>query len=351
MPDRVFAVLMAGGSGTRFWPLSRRRRPKQVLPLAGGRPLIRAALDRLAGLVPPERVLVVTGADQVAALREALPEVPAEGFVAEPAPRNTAPCLGLAAGLALARDPDALVLALAADHLLEPAEAFREAARRALARADGAGTLLTFGLQPTHPATGYGYLLLGEATAPGIHRVERFVEKPDRATAERFLAAGGYRWNSGMFAFRADAFLAETARHLPEVAAGLAAIRAAPARLGEVFPRLPAISVDYGIMERTDLAEAVLADFAWDDVGSYEALARLMAADAAGNRARGDVVALDCSDVVAVAGPGHVVAALGVRDLVVVAEGDVTLVCPRARAEEVRRLVEELRRRGREDIL
>jgi mannose-1-phosphate guanylyltransferase len=351
MDDRTFAVLMAGGSGTRFWPLSRRRRPKQVLPFADGVPLARAAFDRVEGLAPPERVLVVTGADQVEALRELLPGIPASGFLVEPAPRNTAPCLALAAAVARERCPGAVLLNLPADHVIGPAEAFRETAARALARADAAGTLVTFGIAPVRPATGYGWIRLGDETAPGIHRVSRFTEKPDAPTAARFLADGGYRWNGGLFAWRADAFLGEVRRFLPALAEGIDAIAADPARLADVFPTLPEISVDFAVMERTDRAEVCLADFRWDDVGSLEALARLIPADGAGNHPIGTHLDLDGGDHVVVAPPAHLVATLGVRGLVVVTTGDVTLVCPRDRAEEVGRLVKELRRRGREDLL
>jgi mannose-1-phosphate guanylyltransferase len=349
--DRTFAVLMAGGSGTRFWPLSRRRRPKQVLPFAGGVPLARAAFERVRGLVPPERVLVVTGADQVAALREILPEIPPDGFLVEPAPRNTAPCLGLAAVEAERRRPGALLLNLPADHVIEPVETFRETARRALARADAAGALVTFGIAPTRPATGYGWIRLGPETAPGVHAVARFTEKPDAATAEGFLADGGYRWNGGLFAWRADAFLGEVRTHLPALAEGLDALTADPARLGGIFPGLPEISVDFAVMERTSRAEVCLADFRWDDVGSLEALARLLPPDGTGNHGIGALLTLDGGSNVVVAPPGHLVAGIGVHDLVVIATPDVTLVCPRDRAEEVSRLVKELRRRGREDLL
>lgn len=349
LAGRTFAVLMAGGAGTRFWPLSRRSRPKQVLPLVAGEPLVGDTLRRLEGLVPPDRTLVVTGADQAGALREALPELPAGNFLLEPAPRNTAACLGWAAVETRRSDPDAVLLCLPADGVVRPPGAFREPARRALARADEAGSLLTFGVSPVRPATGYGYVLAGAEVGPGVRRVEEFVEKPDRETAERYLADGRYRWNSGMFAWRADALLGELAVHLPELAAGLSRIAADPGLLGEVFPALPAISVDYGVLERTARAEVVETAFEWDDLGSYEALARLLPADAAGNRASADLLALDSGGVLAFAPEGHLVATLGVRDLVVVSDRDVTLVVPRERAEEVRRIVEELHRTGRGD--
>jgi len=350
MREHTYIVLMAGGSGTRFWPLSRRTRPKQMLPIAGASPMIRETVDRLGGLVPPERVLVVTGADQADAIKEVLPEVPEANFLLEPAPRNTAPCLGLAAVTALQRDPEAVLLCLPADHVIRPAEAFRNALTLATRRADEAGTLLTFGIRPTRPATGYGYILAGAEAVPGVRAIDEFVEKPDEKTAKEYVKDGRYRWNSGMFAWRADAFLKEVAAHLPVLSTGLAEIRDDPERLGRVFPTLPSISVDYGIMERTRRAEVVDAEFAWDDVGSFEALSRLIPADQDGNHIRGDAVVLDGSGLVVVSPRGRTVGALGVSDLVIVATDDVVLVCPRDRAEDVKLLVARLAETGRENL-
>ncbi|MEN8148423.1 MAG: sugar phosphate nucleotidyltransferase [Planctomycetota bacterium] len=350
MIDRTFVALMAGGSGTRFWPLSRRARPKQVLPIAEPVPMIRATVDRLGDLVTPERILVVTGADQADALAAALPEVPRENLLLEPAARNTAPCLGFAAVVAAAREPDAVLLNLPADHVIRPAEAFRNAARAALTRADEAGALLTFGVLPTRPATGYGYIREDRETAPGIRTVAEFVEKPDRETAEGYLATGQYRWNSGMFAWRADAYLGEVATHLPDLATGLDRLQADPDAVAEVFPRLPSISVDYGIMEKTGHAEVVAADFEWDDVGSIESLARLLEPDADGNRSRTDLLALDSTDVIAVAPEGHLVAALGVAGIAVIVTEDATLVCRREDAQRVKEIVGRLGDLGREDL-
>jgi mannose-1-phosphate guanylyltransferase/mannose-6-phosphate isomerase len=350
MHDRTFAVLMAGGSGTRFWPLSRHSRPKQVLPIADDRPIIRATVERLEGLVPYENVLIVTGGEQITALRAALPGLPAVNFLLEPVGRNTAPCIGLGALTALTRDPEAVLLCLPADHVIRPEEAFRESCRLALARADSARTLLTFGVRPDRPTTAYGYIREGEPTVPGVRRVERFTEKPDRATAESYLAEGGYRWNSGMFAWRADVFLEELGRHELELLKGLTRISEDPSSITEAFPALPSISVDYAVMERTDRAEVVAADFSWDDVGSLDSLARLIPDDGTGNHAGGELLAVDSRGLITVAPRGHLVAAMGVEDLIVIVTHDATLVCPRDRAEEVRALVQRLTPSGREDL-
>lgn len=351
MNEHIFVVLMAGGSGTRFWPLSRRARPKQVLSIVEDQPMIRGTVERLGPLAEPSRVLVVTGADQAEAIRLVLPEIPPRNVLCEPTPRNTAPCLGLAAAVAHERDPDAVLLCLPADHFIWPVSDFRDAARRALERANDGRTLVTFGVRPTRPATGYGYIREGSEMAPGIRRVAEFVEKPDRATAEGYFASGQYRWNSGMFAWRADVFLEETAAHLPDVKRGLDRIREDADCLAEVFPTLPSISVDYGIMEQTDRAEVIAADFDWDDVGSFGAIERLVDADDAGNRARGDLLAIDASRVTAIAPAGHLVAAIGVEDLVVVVTDDATLVCRRKDAERVKLMVAELKKRGRTELL
>jgi len=253
--------------------------------------------------------------------------------------------------VAASRDSNAVLLNLPADHVIRPAEEFRDTVRRALARADDAATLLTFGIRPTRPATGYGYIRENQEVAPGIHRVASFVEKPDRATAAEYVATGQYRWNSGMFAWRADTFLGEVAAHLPDLASGLDRLRDDPDSLAEVFPRLPAISVDYGVMEKTDRAEVVAADFTWDDVGSFEALGRILDADDAGNRARGDLLALSAKNVIAVAPKGHLVAALGVRDIAVLVTEDATLVCRREDAQRVKEIVALLSDQGREGLL
>jgi mannose-1-phosphate guanylyltransferase len=355
----IHAVIMAGGVGTRFWPRSRRSRPKQFLRIGGDRPMIEETRRRLEGLVPPERTLVVTSASQVDLVREACPDLPEAGILAEPRGRNTAPCIALAALRVVGEDPDGLLLCLPADHVIRPAETFREAAAAVLARADEARSLLTFGIPPSFPSTGFGYIECGERAAggePPVHRVARFVEKPDRATAERYVAAGTFLWNSGMFAWRADVILEEMRRHLPEVVEALegpareAGPRPSPA-LAAAYDALPGISIDYGIMEKAARVEVVPAPFSWDDVGSWRALERVHDADEDGNVARGRLLALDAAGVIAVAEGDHTIAAIGVEDLIVIHTEDVTLVCPKDRAEDVKRLVDGLKESGDERLL
>ncbi len=265
-------------------------------------------------------------------------------------PRNTAPCIGLAAAVAVERDPEAVLLCLPADHVIHPEEIFREACGKALRRALLDRTLVTFGITPRSAATGYGYIRRGEETAPGFFLVREFREKPDRERAEEYLAEGGYFWNSGMFAWRADVFLGETARFMPENAALLDAFRKTPGDLSSIFPRMESESVDYGIMEKTERAEVMPVSYEWDDVGSFEALARLIEADEEGNHARGGLLTLDSNGLITVAPEGHLVAAIGVDDLVIVATKDATLVCPRDRVQHVKRMVERLTEAGHEAL-
>lgn len=357
----LHAAVLAGGSGTRLWPAGTRALPKQFLPLLGDAPLLVQAVRRLDGLVPPERTLVITAAQHVDVVRELLPELPAANVFGEPSARNTAAACGLASHVVELRDPGATLAVLPADHVVEPAERLRDDLAAASERAAGAGSLLTLGLEPTRPATGYGWIRLGEVRAPAgkgrrVHAVERFLEKPDRATAQRLLEAGGHVWNLGMFVWRADRFLEELALHLPQVAAPLAREAHAldgggrAAALECAYRDALSISVDYGVFERSAHVECVPCDFAWDDLGSFEAVARHLAPDALGNRGVGAHLTLDAEDNVTWSHEGGLTALLGVHDLVVVHTPSVTLVAPRARAEEVRRLVAELGRKGLEEF-
>ena len=354
---QLHAAILAGGSGTRFWPVSVRGVPKQLLALTGGAPLLRQTYERLDGLVPPERVVVVTAARFADDVRRLLPELPAENVLGEPAARNTAPACALAAHWAARQSPDATLLVVPADHVVSPAEELRAKLLAAARRADAAGTLVTLGLEPTRAATGYGWIRVGPATACAddgatVHAVDRFVEKPDRARAEAFLAQGGHLWNLGMFAWRADAFLCALGRHLPEVASAFA--DAAPslggadqdAALARAFAAVPSISVDCGVLEREPGVEVVPCSFRWDDLGSFAALARNLPTDEHGNLSVGPVVARDSTGCVAWAAAGRMTALLGVDDLIVVHAHGVTLVAPRSRAEEVRRLVDALAAQG-----
>jgi mannose-1-phosphate guanylyltransferase len=356
MPN-VHAVILAGGSGTRFWPASRQQMPKQLLPLAGQAdvPLIAATLHRLSPLVPVERVWVSTGASLVTATAATLPSVPTTHLLAEPLARNTAPAIGWAAATIARQDPDALVAVLPADHAIADEDEFRRVLGTALQAAER-GWLTTVGIVPTRPETGYGYIEVGDAIAEGVNAAVRFVEKPNRERAEAYVAGGRHLWNAGMFFFQARAMRAAIAEHLPALAAGLDAIDAAArsgneaAVLAEVFPKLPSISIDHGVMEKAAKIAVVPGDFGWNDVGSWQATWEMSSRDAQGNALPEGSIAVDANnnlvrDLSATAGKKRW-ALVGVSDLVVVETDDAVLVIPRERAQDVRAVVDALRARG-----
>ena len=352
----LVAVVMAGGSGTRFWPLSRRARPKQLLPLTGDRSLLRLAVDRLAPLVPPARTLVVTGAEVAAAVRAELPELPSENILVEPCGRDTAACVGWATWRIAATEPNAVMLVVPADQVIPDGAELRRALLAAAATARAGGGLVTLALRPTRPETGFGYQELGETLdrqqGLEVRRVLRFVEKPSRERAEAMLATGAFRWNSGMFAWTVGAIRAEVRRSLPALAGGLDGLQAVPEGSAEflrVWQSLPAISVDFGVMERAAGVSAVLVDFAWSDVGSWPGLEEVLPADAQGVHL-GEVVAVDSESCILVS-DGPVLTAVGIRDLVVVATRDAVLVVPKEQAQRVKELVELLRAAGHDELL
>lgn len=352
--SQAFALILAGGGGTRLWPASRRSRPKQLLALGGAESLIAATFGRVSRVLGREQTLVVTAADQAAAIRCALPELPADNLVAEPAARNTGPAVGLGALAAAHRAGDDVRLAvIPSDAFIADEAEFGRVLTIALEHA--AEAMVTVGIKPTRPETGYGYLQRGALVRDGVYDVARFVEKPDAATAERYLAAGDFLWNSGMFFFTARRLFDEAAVHMPELAAILAEIRTSAdpvATANARYPATPKISIDYGIMEKASGIRVVPGDFGWNDVGSWSALADIRPKDGAGNVAIGDVVMSDVAGSVVVAEPGApLVGVVGVDGLVVVATKDAVLVVPKARAQEVRAVVEALATSRRHELL
>jgi mannose-1-phosphate guanylyltransferase len=356
----LHAVIMAGGSGTRFWPASRRHRPKQFLSLVSDRPLLRMTYERLVGLVPDERVWIATTAATAEATRDLLPELPPGNVIAEPVGRNTAACTGLAAALLQLGDPEATCIVLPADHLIGDDEAFRSAMAAGAALVTDEGGLLTFGVKPTRPETGYGYLEVGDEHRSidrwVIHRLRRFVEKPDLDRATNYLEGGAHLWNAGIFAWRAADLLGEMARQLPELASGLERIGSAwsagrgPDELATVYPDLPATSVDFGVMEGAERCWTMPVDFPWSDVGSWLAMADELPGDDGDNACSGRVRTLDAHDNVVVS-TGPVVSAVGVEGLVVVATPDAVLVVPKDQAQRVKEVVADLDEQGWDDVL
>jgi mannose-1-phosphate guanylyltransferase len=349
----LHAIIMAGGSGTRFWPKSRRDRPKQLLQLTGAATMLQQTVARIEPLVPPDRILIITGADQASATREQLPDLPSENVIAEPCPRDTAPCVGLAAGIVAHKDATGCMIVMPADHVIEPAEAFRATVKAAVSVIDDdPAALVTFGITPTRPETGYGYIERGTLveTREGIavHRVVQFREKPDRATAERFLAAGRFAWNSGIFVWRARTILDAIRSHRPKLAAGLDPILRAlgtPAydrKLAEQFPQLERVPIDKAVMEHAPNVKVLEVPYEWNDVDDWRALAALLERDSAGNGIQGHVIARDTTNSILVSDDGGLVATLGVDDLVVIHSGKATLVARKDQLDKLKALVEGL---------
>ena len=359
----LHAIVMAGGSGTRFWPASRAALPKQLLALAGPRTLLQDTIARLDGLVTPDRTLVVTAARLLDTARAQLPALPPESFVGEPCRRDTAPCVGLAALLVLRRDPDAVMAVMPSDHVIGPAERFRDALRQAVALVTARpGRLVTFGVRPTYPAEGFGYIQQGPALTVGpgeapAHAVARFKEKPPASVAAEYLAAGTYLWNAGIFVWRADTIVAALAARQPECLERLRAIVAAwdGPRAREVFDRefaaIRGISIDYAVLEHADDVAVVEAPFSWDDLGGWSAVARQRGADERGNTVVGRHLGIDTTGTIVQASAGHLVVTLGLDGMLVVHTPDATLVADRAHEEAVRKVVAELEQLGWNDVL
>lgn len=355
----LYAVILAGGSGTRFWPLSRRRRPKQLLELLGRGTLLERTVTRLKGAVPLERVYVFTSELLRPEVTRALPGLRREQVIAEPAARNTAPAIGLAAHELLRRDPEAVMAVLPSDHLIEKPQAFREVLRATCVWAATEGRSLTIGFRPTRPETGYGYIrrgrLAGRAAGQRIYQVKRFTEKPPYPTARRHLASGSYLWNGGMFVWRASTFLRNLELFKPGMARALEKIaRAGGVRarktLARLYPRLEKISVDYAVMEKAREVYVLPADLEWSDVGSWDVVHELSPRDREGNVRPAASLAYQSRRNLIIS-PRKFVVAVGVEDLVVVETDNALLVCARHRSQDVGKAVEELERRGLTDLL
>jgi len=351
MASSIYALILAGGSGERFWPLSRRNRPKQLLRLVSARTLLEETVARLEGLVPPERILILTNVEQEKAVRELLKRFPKENVIAEPAKRDTAAAVALGAGWVAARDHSATMLALPADHVIADRGAFQETMKTAAVAAEETGALVTIGIKPTWPCPGFGYIEQGEPVRLrgggkiAVHHVVRFREKPNVDLAESFLRKGNFRWNAGMFVWSVPTVLSEFNRHAPELADFISQVRS-PKDLDKIlrerFAKLPRISFDYAIMEKADRVLVVEASFDWDDVGSWQAVGRYFKKDDHGNVANSALTALDASDNIIFNDGETTIALLGVHNLIVVRTQDAVLICHRHQAERIKKLVAQL---------
>jgi mannose-1-phosphate guanylyltransferase len=353
----LHAMIMAGGGGTRFWPRSRERRPKQFLKLGGDRSLLQQAMDRVETLLPASNVWVITGAKYREETAAQLPNLPTAHIVGEPCGRDTAPCVGLGAALIAREDPDAVLVVTPADHVIEPVQEFRRAVQAAAQMAvENPRALVTFGIPPTFPSTGYGYIHRGPSVATrqgiGVCRVRSFTEKPVADLAERYLASGEYWWNSGIFVWRAAAVLEELRRQEPGLCAAVERIAAAwgtPDQervLHNEYEGLTRKSIDFAVMEKAREVLAVQAPYRWDDVGSWLALERMHPQDAAGNTVLATHAGLDTKNCVIVGDAGEVVATIGVENLLIIRDGDATLVANRAHEGTVKQLVDLLKTKG-----
>ena len=345
-------VIMAGGAGTRFWPASRSRFPKQFLRIAGERTMLRATVDRVQDAYPIDRIWVVTGAHHADHARGNLPELPDANILVEPAARNTAPCIAWATEVIRQRAPDARIAVLPADHHIGDVDGFNQALASAFEAASD--RIVLFGMVPDRPETGYGYIQRGpRAGGTGerpVHAVARFVEKPDAPTAAKYLASGDYLWNAGMFVFPASVMMSEIDALIPELGRGVRAC-VHEGRLDDVYPSLPSISIDYGIMERSARTAVIPSRFAWSDVGSWDAAMEIHTADEDGNVARGNATLIGTTSSYVQAEAGRAVAVVGLDDVIVVDTPDAVLVVRRGQSQTVKQVVEALRKKGQQELL
>ncbi len=356
----LHAVIMAGGSGTRFWPESRALRPKQLLQLVAERTMIQSTVDRIERLVPAERLLIVTSASLVDEIRAQLPELPPEAILGEPCRRDTAPCIGLAALEIVRRDPEGIMAVMPSDHVISPSDAFCEGIELAARLVEEAPQrIVTFGIRPTYPAESFGYIERGEPLAAAssagqsaIYRVRQFREKPKADVARQYLEAGTFYWNSGIFIWKAQTILAALDERQPEMMRHLRAISAAAgtpdfaATLEREFTAIRGISIDYAVMEHATDVAVVEAPFGWDDVGSWQAIARLQGQDAEGNTISAQHLGLRTKGTIVRGPDGHLIVTLGVEDLIVVHTPDATLVAKKHDEEAIRELVKLIAERG-----
>ena len=357
----LYAVIIAGGSGTRFWPRSRAKSPKQLLKIVGRRTMIEDTVGRFSTSIPANRIYVITNTAQAPCTRKILRKIPRRNIIAEPFGRDTAAAIALGAVIVNKRDPDALMTVLPADHIIRPREKFLNSIKAAARIAKNEDCLITFGIPPGSPATGYGYIHRGKRLAAvrglDVYAVREFREKPDRKTAERFLASGDYYWNSGIFLWRASVILQNMKKYLPGHFRALMKIKKALGTAGEKktiereYKNLRKISVDYAILEKARDVRVIAADYDWDDVGAWPSLENHLEQDKNGNTILGNFVGLNAKGSLVVGAKKHLLAAIDIENLVIVHTPDATLVCPRKSAQKVKQLVDLLKEKGMDGYL
>jgi mannose-1-phosphate guanylyltransferase len=362
MKSTLYAVIMAGGVGSRFWPRSRERTPKQVLEIVGSGTMIQNTVKRIESLVPIENVCIVTNRLQKELIAKQLPKIPDENILVEPVGRNTAPCIGLAAQWVFHKDPHAVMVVLPADHIIQNEKEFLIVLRRAIRAAEENEALVTIGIKPTHPETGFGYIQFDDSddqninVSEGIYRVKTFAEKPNIETAEKFLKSGDFVWNSGMFIWRASVILDEIERLLPELDVQLKKIASTVGTpqfnhaIEVAYGVLRGVSIDYGVMEKAKNVYVAKGDFGWSDVGSWDEVIRLTPVNGDGNTMRGNVIVKDAISNYIDAG-NKMIAIVGAEDLIVISTDDAILICKKGHSQDVKEIVDYLRRKQMNDFL
>lgn len=353
----LFAVIMAGGVGSRFWPRSKERKPKQLIRIFGGNTMIQDTVYRLDGLVKKENIIIITNKIQKMRVKEQLPEIPEENIIDEPFGKNTAACIGLASVLVKSKNPDAVIITLPSDHLIKDEEQFKNCLTTAANYAYKSGGLVTIGITPNRPETGYGYIQFDEeGIEKSIYKVLTFAEKPNLATARRFIESGDFLWNSGIFIWRVDSILKEIKKYLPDLSDGLEKIEASigttefEKQLVQVYGQLKSISIDYGVMEKSDNVYLTKADFYWNDVGNWEAVYEISEKNEDGNSIVGDVYAQNTFGSYLFS-PRKFTAAIGVENLIIINTNEALLVCHRNNAQDVRQIVDYLKMNKRTDLI
>jgi len=350
----IYAVIMAGGQGTRLWPQSRERKPKQLWEILNGKSMLQDTVDRVFPLIPLHQILIITAEPFYEQIRDQLPQLPVRNLILEPMGRSTAPCVGLAA--LYINQPDACMVVLASDHVIRDQEEFRRLLQIAIDMALQGENLVTFGIKPQEPETGFGYIRRGAEIKPEVYKVRQFTEKPDYPTAQRFLASGEYYWNSGMFVWKVSTLMTMIERYLPDLSQGLMQIKPAIGSpdeqrvITEVFAKLKSVSIDYGIMEKADATYVVPGDFGWNDVGSWAAMPEVWGVNPEGNTCQGTIMTLDSHGNIVYTSDG-LTALIGVENLIVVKVQDTVLVCAKDQAQKVRELVDQLKAQGLTEYL